>query len=382
MSVRVRLDDREDFLPRCGSTDHLEVVPYRIEQNFGTRRTQRHFGSLHVRSQRCWGIELHDLELPVGQVPVKHWRPHLGGLGSRLMTRGHGRREDGVEGGQRRATLLWGGLLVGGLIAAAVVLAPRLRHPVEEKVTPVEIAPEDAPRRAVAPAIEELGLRVIHEYPHAVDAFTQGLVWHEGSLYESTGRYGASSLRKVRLEDGKILAERRLEPQLFGEGLALVGGRLIQLTWREELAIVSDLATLKEQNRLPYRGEGWGLCFDGSVLVMSDGSSMLEFRDPDTMELLREITVLRNGHPVPRLNELECVGSEIYANIWQRDEILRIDGKTGRVTGSIDASNLLSRREAKPADVLNGIAYKPDTKTFLLTGKLWPHVFEVELVPR
>lgn len=326
---------------------------------------------------------MHDLELLAGQARVKHWRPHLGGLGSRLMTRGHGRREDGVERADQRATrLLWGGLLVGGLIAAAVVLAPQLRHPVEEKVTPVEIAPEETPRPAAAPPIEQLSVRVIHEYPHDVDAFTQGLIWHEGSLYESTGRYGASSLRKVRLEDGRILAERRLEPQLFGEGLALVGGRLIQLTWREELAIVSDLVTLEEQNRLPYRGEGWGLCFDGSALVMSDGSSMLEFRDPDTMELLREMTVVRNGHPVPRLNELECVGSEIYANIWQRDEILRIDEKTGRVTGSIDASNLLSRREAKPADVLNGIAYRPDTKTFLLTGKLWPHVFEVELVPR
>ena len=299
------------------------------------------------------------------------------------MTRGHGRREDGVERADQRATrLLWGGLLAGGLIAAAVVLAPQLRHPVEEKVTPVEMAPEETPRAAAAPPVEQLSVRVIHEYPHDVDAFTQGLLWHEGSLYESTGRYGASSLRKVRLEDGRILAERRLEPQLFGEGLALVGGRLIQLTWREELAIVSDLVTLEEQNRLPYRGEGWGLCFDGSALVMSDGSSMLEFRDPDTMELLREMTVVRNGHPVPRLNELECVGSEIYANIWQRDEILRIDEKTGRVTGSIDASNLLSRREAKPADVLNGIAYRPDTKTFLLTGKLWPHVFEVELVPR
>ncbi|KPK17045.1 MAG: hypothetical protein AMJ62_03220 [Myxococcales bacterium SG8_38] len=244
------------------------------------------------------------------------------------------------------------------------------------------MAPEEAPRPAVAPAVEELGVRVIRKYPHADDAFTQGLIWHGGVLYESTGRYGRSSLRRVRLENGEILAERRLEPQIFGEGLAVVGQQLIQLTWREGVAVVSDLGSLEEQKRLRYPGEGWGLCFDGNALVMSDGSSILEFRNPDTMELIREVTVLKNGHPVPQLNELECVGSDVYANIWQRQEILRIDAKTGRVTGSIDASNLLSWREALRADVLNGIAYKPDTDTFLLTGKLWPHVFEVELVPR
>ncbi|MGD8317032.1 MAG: glutaminyl-peptide cyclotransferase [Myxococcales bacterium] len=296
------------------------------------------------------------------------------------MTREH-RDERTARANQGANRLLWGTVLLGSVVVVAIALAPRLSQPAEEKVTPVEITPE-APVRAVAAPIEELGVRVIRAYPHAVDAFTQGFLWNGGVLYESTGRYGRSSLRKVRLEDGKVLAERRLEPDVFGEGLALVDGRLIQLTWREELAIVSDLATLQETNRLRYRGEGWGLCFDGQALVMSDGSSILEFRDPDTMELIREVSVLENGHPVPRLNELECVGSDVYANIWQHDEILRIDGKTGRVTGSIDASRLLSQSEAASADVLNGIAYKPDTQTFLLTGKLWPHVFEVEIVPR
>jgi glutamine cyclotransferase len=290
----------------------------------------------------------------------------------------HGRAMRRAE--QRANGWRWGGLLLAAVVAAAIVLELGLRRPAEEKVSPVDITPVE--HSVAPPSVEELGLRVIRTFPHAVDAFTQGLIWHEGALYESTGRYGYSSLRKIRLADGKILAQRRLEPDVFGEGLALVDGRLIQLTWREELAIVSDLATLQEKNRLHYSGEGWGLCFDGQTLVMSDGSSILEFRDPDTMELVREVSVLRDGHPVPRLNELECVGSDVYANVWQRDEILRIDGKTGRVTGSIDAGNLLSRREAAPADVLNGIAYKPDTHTFLLTGKLWPHVFEVELVPR
>jgi len=283
---------------------------------------------------------------------------------------------------QRSTRMLWGGMLAGGLIATGIALAPGFRTPAEETVAPVNITPNGTSRPVAAPAIEELRLRVIRKYPHATDAFTQGLIWHEGVMYESTGQYGRSSLRKVRLEDGKVLAQRKLGPKFFGEGLERVGERLIQLTWRSGFAFVSELSTLEARETLSYRGEGWGLCYDGTALVMSDGSSMLEFRDPESMELLGEVSVLKNGHPVRQLNELECVGSEIYANIWQRNEIIRIDGKSGRVTGTIDASGLLSRVEAKRADVLNGIAYKPESKTFLLTGKLWPHVFEVELLPR
>jgi glutaminyl-peptide cyclotransferase len=290
---------------------------------------------------------------------------------------------EGVKRAEQRATrVLWAGMLAGGLIAVGIAFAPSLRGPPEETVTPVHIDPKGASGEVVTPAIEELRVRVIRKYPHAVDAFTQGLIWHESVLYESTGQYGKSSLRKVRLEDGKVLAQRRLEPSLFGEGLALVDQRLVQLTWRSGVAIVSDLATLQPKERLRYQGEGWGLCFDGKSLIMSDGSSILELRDPRTMALLGEISVLKDGRPVQRLNELECVGSDIYANVWQQDEIVRIDAKTGRVTATIDASGLLSRSEARRADVLNGIAYKRDSQTFLLTGKLWPHVFEVELAPR
>jgi len=251
-----------------------------------------------------------------------------------------------------------------------------------ETVAPVDIRPTDPSGVATAPGIEEIRVRVVREYPHDIDAFTQGILWHDGFVYESTGQYGKSSLRKVRLRDGKVLAERKLEPSMFGEGLALVDDRLIQLTWRAGLAIVSDLETLEEIGTLHYPGEGWGLCYDGKSLVMSDGSSILEFRDPQTMKLLREVTVMKNGRPVREINELECVGEDVYANVWHRDEILRIDPKTGHVTAIIDASGLLSRIEATRADVLNGIAYKPDSETFLLTGKLWPHVFEVELEPR
>ncbi len=264
------------------------------------------------------------------------------------------------------------------LLAFVLLSGTGCREPVEETVTPVQIAPPTPG----ASAIEQLGVRVIAKHPHARDAFTQGLLWHDGALYESTGRYGKSALRRVRLEDGVVLAERSLDSSLFGEGLALVDDRLIQLTWRAGIAVVSDIETLEERGTLRYPGEGWGLCYDGDALVMSDGSSILEFRDPSSMELLREMTVWKGDSPMRHLNELECVGDELYANVWTSDEIVRIDRATGRVTASIDASGLLTRMEALRADVLNGIAYRPETETFLLTGKLWPHVFEVELVPR
>jgi glutaminyl-peptide cyclotransferase len=252
----------------------------------------------------------------------------------------------------------------------------------DETVLPVEVtpAPEEQPRGGNP--IEQLAVRVVAKHPHDRDAFTQGLLWHDGALYESTGRYGRSQLRKARLEDGETLVVRDLDPNLFGEGLARVGDELVQLTWRSGVAVVSDLQTLDERKVLRYRGEGWGLCYDGSALWMSDGSSMLDVRDPRSLALVRELTVWRGSEIVRRLNELECVGGDIYANVWQTDEILRIDSTTGRVTAVIDASGLLTRAEAARADVLNGIAYRPETDTFLLTGKLWPYVFEVEWVPR
>jgi glutamine cyclotransferase len=268
------------------------------------------------------------------------------------------------------------------MLAVAFLSGSACEDPPEETVMPVDLVPGDESPPPVGSSIEQLRVRVVAKYPHARDAFTQGLLWHDGEMYESTGRYGRSSLRRVRLEDGVVLSERPLDPSFFGEGLALVDDRLVQLTWRSGVALVSDLESLQQEEMLRYSGEGWGLCFDGTALVMSDGSSMLALRDPATMELLRETTVWRGDRPVRRLNELECVGDDVYANIWQSDEIVRIDGKTGRVTAVIDASGLLTPVEAVRADVLNGIAYKPDTDTFLLTGKLWPHVFEVELVTR
>lgn len=292
----------------------------------------------------------------------------------------HAQAENRAE--QRATRVLWGGMLLGGVVAVGIMHAPSCRQEPGETVSPVDIRPSGGTEPAAAPSPEELRVRVLDKHPHDSDAFTQGLLWHDGVLYESTGQYGESSLRKIRLEDGAVLEKRDLEPRFFAEGLARVDDRLVQLTWRSGRALVWSLGTLRYEKTLSYTGEGWGLCFDGAALVMSDGSSMLEFRNPETMELIREVTVSERGRPVRRINELECVEDMVYANVWRRQEILRIEPSTGFVTAIIDASGLLTRSEALRADVLNGIAYRPESQTFLLTGKLWPYVFEVELVPR
>jgi glutaminyl-peptide cyclotransferase len=232
---------------------------------------------------------------------------------------------------------------------------------------------------------EELGVEVEQLYPHARDAFTEGLVYANGWLYESTGLEGASSLRRIALETGAIDSLVPLDGELFGEGLALVGERFIQLTWRSGRALVWNLNSGVVEQEFHYDGEGWGLCYDGTRLVMSDGSAELQLRDPRTFELIDRIQVEIAGKPLELLNELECVDGEIFANVWKQRHIARIDGASGRVTGWIDTGSLLSHPgvgDFSGADVLNGIAYRSDRDRFLLTGKFWPRVFEVELVPR
>jgi glutaminyl-peptide cyclotransferase len=220
---------------------------------------------------------------------------------------------------------------------------------------------------------------VVARYPHDTRAFTQGLELHDGVFYESTGLTGQSSVRRVDPVTGAVLAIRHLGPSYFGEGLTRVDDRLIQLTWQNQTAFVWDLDDFDPRGTFSYTGQGWGLCHDGERLVMSNGSSSLYFRDPDTFALEGQVAVTKDGVAVTNLNELECVGSLVYANRWQTDEILRIDPATGKVLTSIDASGLLTPEEAGPADVLNGIAFDPATERFFLTGKLWPWVFEVEL---
>ena len=222
---------------------------------------------------------------------------------------------------------------------------------------------------------------MLRTYPHDPGAFTQGLVYSGGRLYESTGIEGRSSLRRVVLEDGRVETLVPLPPTLFAEGLARVGDQLVQLTWKNAVALVWDLPGLQRSTTHTYPGEGWGLCYDGRRLVMSDGGDRLVFRDPATFRPIGDVAVVSAGRPVRNLNELECAKGAVYANIWQEDRIARIDARTGDVTAWIDASGLLTAEERAGADVLNGIAHVPERDTFLLTGKFWPRVFEVSFEP-
>lgn len=230
---------------------------------------------------------------------------------------------------------------------------------------------------------EGLVLRVVRTHPHDPGAFTQGLLMHDGALYESTGLRGESSIRRVGLESGEVQRSVILDDEFFAEGLARVGDRLIQLTWRAGKALVWDLETFEQVGEHDYRGEGWGLCYDGERLIMSSGNDRLQFRDPETFEKLGEVRVTRAGRRLRQLNELECVDGMVYANVWTDDHIARIDPETGEVTAWIDAGHLLAEEDRNGGeDVLNGIAYMPETGHFLLTGKRWSNMYEVELVPR
>lgn len=222
----------------------------------------------------------------------------------------------------------------------------------------------------------EYGYRVIAAYPHDPSAFTQGLEYHDGFVYESTGRYGASSIRKVELETGRIVMQRRLPVDRFGEGLAIVGNRLIQLTWLAHTGYVYDLDTFELIGQFRYPSEGWGLAYDGQRLLMSDGSDVLQFLDAENFERMGTLRVHDRGRPVNRLNELEFIDGFIYANVWESDRIARIDPRSGQVVAWIDLAGL----EPGAGGVLNGIAHRPGESGLLVTGKLWPRLFAVDMV--
>ena len=229
-------------------------------------------------------------------------------------------------------------------------------------------------------AVPVYGYEVVNTFPHDPEAFTQGLVYHNGELLESTGQYGESTLRRVELKTGNVLKQVRLDGQFFAEGLALLNGKLYQLTWQNKRGFVYDAETFEKTGEFNYAGEGWGLTRDADSLILSDGTSQLRFLDPSDYHVKRAINVTDGGRPVMELNELEYVRGEIYANVWHQNRVARIDPQTGQVKGWIDFSGLL-----KPGDVtdeeavLNGIAYDEAGDRLFVTGKLWPKLFEVRL---
>jgi len=231
-----------------------------------------------------------------------------------------------------------------------------------------------------APACADTQWKLVHSYPHDAGAFTQGLLFHDGSLYESTGQYGASSIREVRLKDGKVLREHALPGVYFGEGMTLWNDMLLTLTWRNGLGFCWSLSEFKQSCSFSYTGEGWGLTHNGTSLIMSDGSADIRFLDPATYAEQRRITVTWNDRPVLRLNELEYVKGEILANVWMTDRIARINPETGAVIDWIDLSALTAKAQPSSYDaVLNGIAYDAKADRLFVTGKYWPKLFEIRL---
>jgi glutaminyl-peptide cyclotransferase len=225
--------------------------------------------------------------------------------------------------------------------------------------------------------------RVVKSYPHDTSAYTQGLIYRNGFLFESTGRLGQSTLRKVKLETGEVVQQHRVDAAYFAEGLAEWNGELVQLTWQSNIAFVYDLATFSMRRTFRYAGEGWGLTRDQQGFILSDGTDQLRFLHPDTFREVRRVTVTDGGVPVRDLNELEYIRGEVYANVWHTDRIARISPESGRVLRWIDLSRLMATGyRLDPEAVLNGIAYDAATNRLFVTGKLWPRLFEIEAVPR
>lgn len=277
---------------------------------------------------------------------------------------------DVTDQSQRRYGLFWiisgaALLLVAGLVLIGVFL---VYTPVSHSL-PAEFSPY-------------MTYEVVNAFPHDPNAFTQGLIYRDGYLYESTGLYGESSLRKVDLETGQVLQQVDLPAEFFGEGLTDWGDTLLQLTWREETGLIYDLDSFALLDQFSYPMEGWGLTHDGERLIMSDGSATLYFLSPDTFEVLDRVEVTYRGVKIQQINELEYIRGEVFANLWLRDQIIRIDPVSGEVLGWIDLEGLLPDELIRAdTDVLNGIAYDPAADRLFLTGKRWPKLFEVRLVP-
>lgn len=228
----------------------------------------------------------------------------------------------------------------------------------------------------------EIGYRVVQSFPHDRDAVTQGLVIHRGEFFESTGGYGTSSVRRVDLRSGRVLRESRLGDELFGEGLAAVGDALYQLTWRAGIGLIYDSETLAPSGQFTYGGEGWGLAWDGTDFIMSDGSALLRYLDRETLRETRRVQVRDGDQPIAALNELESVEGRLLANVWNTTRIAVIDPDSGHVRGWLDLGEILPTPfRTESVGVLNGIAYDGDQGRLFVTGKRWPRLFEIELIP-
>jgi glutamine cyclotransferase len=262
------------------------------------------------------------------------------------------------------------------LIFLALLIAMALRAPLLDAQT--------VPDRAGSSPIPVFGYKIIKTYPHDTSAFTQGLVYDGGVLYEGTGKYGQSSLRRVDLDTGRVLKQTSLAGALFGEGVSVWKDRLIQLTWRSGIGFVYDKENLTKVGDFKYQTEGWGITSDGRNLIMSDGTETLHFLDPDTFKEKWQIKVEAEGVPIKGLNELEYVKGDIYANVWPTNWIVIISPETGEVKGAINLQGILQKgdgqQDSKKVDVVNGIAYDPQGDRLFVTGKLWPKIFQIELV--
>lgn len=230
--------------------------------------------------------------------------------------------------------------------------------------------------------IPTYGYRIVNVYPHDKDAFTQGLVFENGILYESTGRFGYSSLRKVELETGAVLEIHDLPPEYFGEGITIFNNKIFQLTWQSYTGFIYDKENFLLLENFYYSTEGWGITNDGKHFIFSDGTAVLHFLNPETYEEVKQIEVKAENGPVLNLNELEYIDGEIYANVLPTDRIARIDPETGNVLGWINLNGLLGADQHNTqANVLNGIAYDQEKKRLFVTGKFWPKLFEIKLIP-
>lgn len=268
---------------------------------------------------------------------------------------------------------------VVAVAAACVVLVTvlLLRYQSANQPNPASNVNRQSPPEARA---QQLPYEVVNSYPHDPTSFTQGLLWHDGVFYEGTGLEGQSKLRRLEFPSGRVLKEINLAPELFGEGLALVDSRLIQLTWKSHRGFVYDLDTFRQLQEFSYDTEGWGLTYDGKNLILSDGSSTLFYIDPQTFKPLRKLAVTMNGKPLAELNELEFIDGEIWSNVWQTDFIVRIDPTSGRVASFLNLKNILAPSDRTGReDVLNGIAYDAEHKRIFITGKLWPRIFEIRV---